>query len=288
MGDDSTHIDCTVSTGDIREAAPDLTTIRAALAVVADREVFASDGALYAYDAERCFRVGGGDDRDETVSVAIAQICEQAPAVCNELDRLRAERMTSSERAQSDRADAAVLFAKQLRDRIATLKDELASTRTAMELAQGAADLRGARIATLEAELVQAKRLGLTAVDIADGAVTLTDGAGVDDNNESPRVKRDLRRIRTALEAKAPQVGTVGGLLATAPVGSIAETGDGVQYCFVTGPRPRPRARVWMDGEWNPWAQTTLIGHYFHEPARLVPADQADADPATRGPIGEG
>ena len=51
------------------------------------------------------------------------------------------------------------------------------------------------------AKLAAAKRLGLEAAIIADGAVTIIVDASVDDDNESPRLKRDLRRILAALEA---------------------------------------------------------------------------------------
>ena len=51
------------------------------------------------------------------------------------------------------------------------------------------------------AKLAEAKRLGLEAHDIASSAVQVIDDEGIDDDNESPRVKRDLRRIAAALEA---------------------------------------------------------------------------------------
>ena len=86
----------------------------------------------------------------------------------------------------------------------------------------------------------------------------------------------------------APRVATVGELLATAPVGAIVE-------CQVMRAFRQVRAnRAWFeqrwsasDGSWSDWYSLSYqIGQAaFRLPARLVPADQADADPSTRGPL---
>lgn len=59
----------------------------------------------------------------------------------------------------------------------------------------------GCAHARLAAKLADAKRLGLEACGIADSAVQVIDDEAIDDDSESPRVKRDLRRLRAALEA---------------------------------------------------------------------------------------
>jgi len=59
----------------------------------------------------------------------------------------------------------------------------------------------GCAHARLAAKLADAKRLGLEACGIADSAVQVIDDEAIDDDSESPRMKRDLRRLRAALEA---------------------------------------------------------------------------------------
>ena len=91
------------------------------------------------------------------------------------------------------------------------------------------------------------------------------------------------------IDGRASQTATVGGLLAMAPVGSIVEcvlagapcqvrmyTDDGEEWC---------EFRKWFNGGWREWAHGLAP---MRTPARLVPAHLADADPASRGPIGEG
>lgn len=57
------------------------------------------------------------------------------------------------------------------------------------------------KVRSLRAKLAEAKRLGREACGIAASAVQVIDDEGIDDDNESPRVKRDLGRIAAALEA---------------------------------------------------------------------------------------
>lgn len=93
----------------------------------------------------------------------------------------------------------------------------------------------------------------------------------------------------TVIDGRASQPATVGGLLATAPLGSIVE-------CETAGVMCQARMSVDVDGEewiefrkwfgaWRAWHSGAPPLRY---PARLVPADEADLDPSTRGPIGEG
>ncbi len=58
-----------------------------------------------------------------------------------------------------------------------------------------------ADVRSLRAKLAEAKRLGREACVFAASAIQVIDDEGIDDDNESPRVKRDLGRIAAALEA---------------------------------------------------------------------------------------
>ena len=97
----------------------------------------------------------------------------------------------------------------------------------------------------------------------------------------------EIERARAEGRAESPAApATVGGLLATAPAGSVVEwMDDGSWYRYGDS--------LWVDywstfeGRWLPddgpvWPSILRL------PARLVPASEADADPASRGPIGGG
>jgi len=84
-----------------------------------------------------------------------------------------------------------------------------------------------------------------------------------------------------------PTTGTVGELLATAPVFEWFAGPDWWQARFTTaGVELRwrhPRALIWA-----PWARRGSMKPRMGFAARTVPASEADRDPSTRGPIGEG
>ena len=87
----------------------------------------------------------------------------------------------------------------------------------------------------------------------------------------------------------APRVATVGELLATAPVGSIVEyldaDGDIWHQVEFNATMTAHRRRI---DSWDGWKLRDMPMRELRQRARLVPADQADLDPSTRGPIGEG
>ena len=100
-------------------------------------------------------------------------------------------------------------------------------------------------------------------------------------------IAAEIDRARAEGRAESPAApATVGGLLATAPAGSVVEwMDDGSWYRYSDS--------LWVDywstfeGRWLPddgpvWPSILRL------PARLVPAAEADADPASRGPIGGG
>lgn len=82
----------------------------------------------------------------------------------------------------------------------------------------------------------------------------------------------------------------VGWLLATEQNGAIIEyerdePGKFAQIKIAPGKLWRRRA--WADGKWWAWCDVSVIdADVIKRPARLVPASEADADPASRGPIG--
>ena len=100
-------------------------------------------------------------------------------------------------------------------------------------------------------------------------------------------------RARAISDATAAR-GTVGGLLATAPVGAIVEfvSPDGMYHQAVVA-GGRLLSRRWQHalshspGDWTLYA-FWLDGAYLRLPARLVPAAEADADPNQRGPLPKG
>ena len=100
-------------------------------------------------------------------------------------------------------------------------------------------------------------------------------------------------RSRQAERARAATPSTVGGLLAAAPVGAIVEADGGCaawEQARVTvddDGMEIPWRRRWMASKsWTTWRQ----GHptAIRDFGRLVPASEADRDPATRGPLPKG
>lgn len=84
--------------------------------------------------------------------------------------------------------------------------------------------------------------------------------------------------------ATRPSTGTVGELLATAPLGSTVEWFH-AGWCQAQLHARGLRFRWLSDHGWNAWVVGVIGSASFRLPARLVPADQADADPESRGPL---
>ena len=116
----------------------------------------------------------------------------------------------------------------------------------------------------------------------------LTDDERKTINHAADVLGPSLRDLATRLRAiAAPRVATVGELLATAPVFEWFAGPDWWQARFTTaGVELRwrhPRALIWA-----PWARRGSMKPRMGFAARTVPASEADRDPSTRGPIGEG
>lgn len=124
-----------------------------------------------------------------------------------------------------------------------------------------------------------------------------TPGAADVAGNDASRKRDAVAKVQALVEASQPA--TVGGMLATAPVGLIEfRAADEELHLFwqvvvregAYGASDSLDCRFWNVDEWEAWR---AIGDWrfpasnYRRPARLVPADLADADPATRGPIGE-
>lgn len=100
--------------------------------------------------------------------------------------------------------------------------------------------------------------------------------------------------FRSAI-AEARQPATVGGLLATArakfdAVEFMSRSGDG-EWTQVNGALGKQYVRVWTSG--RKWIDidgddALLTGDDYAQPARLVPATEADRDPNQRGPLPKG
>lgn len=104
--------------------------------------------------------------------------------------------------------------------------------------------------------------------------------------------RAELAAAKAEIDRLTAAPATVGGLLATAPAGSIVEWRDAharwrqCRIGFELGD-PVWCDRAWVGSRWRGWCAWMGVDvDAFVEPARLVPADQTDADPATRGPIG--
>lgn len=93
------------------------------------------------------------------------------------------------------------------------------------------------------------------------------------------------RAISDATDAR----GTVGGLLATAPVGSIVEFWHGATANQITTRVGGIDDRVWLwryrnpNGEWSPWDYEAPSPDDLSQPGEIVPAD-----PNQRGPLPKG
>ena len=102
---------------------------------------------------------------------------------------------------------------------------------------------------------------------------------------------------RAAMRDATAARGTVGGLLATAREGDIIEFDEGSWWMQVMAFGGVVRWRV-HDADangWHPyiddpssWHCDELVAFWLTKPARLVPPDIADLDPATRGPLPKG
>jgi len=117
----------------------------------------------------------------------------------------------------------------------------------------------------------------------------LTDDERKTINHAADVLGPSLRDLATRLRAiAAPRVATVGELLATAPVGAIVEYRADMCWCrSVAGQIHRVAHWIAPHGVWSGYG--FLPGPLdLRLPARTVPASEADRDPATRGPIGEG
>ncbi len=147
---------------------------------------------------------------------------------------------------------------------------------------------QAARIATLEAERDQLRNAILHLSMAVD-----TDAVKAASVAEGWRLLAGATLVEVRKLAAARKPPTVGGLLATAPVGSI------VEYHPIFAPASWWQSKCDDAGEvltrlylprangttWTGWQSANVPPRV---PARLVPADQADLDPSTRGPIGEG
>lgn len=84
----------------------------------------------------------------------------------------------------------------------------------------------------------------------------------------------------------APRVATVGELLATAPVGSIVEyldaDGDIWHQVEFNATMTAHRRRI---DSWDGWKLRDMPMRELRQRARIVPADQADLNPSTRGDL---
>ena len=108
---------------------------------------------------------------------------------------------------------------------------------------------------------------------------------------EIARLTAELAAARAVpADVEARQPATVGGLLATAPLGSVIEYRDADESAWhqveFNATMTAHRLRY---GSWGSWKQRDMPMRELRLPARLVPASEADADPiATRGPLPKG
>ena len=121
----------------------------------------------------------------------------------------------------------------------------------------------------------------------------LTDDERKTINHAADVLGPSLRDLATRLRAiAAPRVATVGELLATAPVGAIVECVDLDGAWWQISDKGlrwwRPEPVVAESAGWSRLALGMEVSiDRMRRPARLIPADQADASPESRGPIGE-
>lgn len=138
-----------------------------------------------------------------------------------------------------------------------------------------------------------------TMLNVAISHLTaISDGSAAQHGAELMRASIALDAIRAIA---APRVATVGELLGTAPIGAVVESLSRGGWVEAVQYRPQetdPRypgtghtveVRTFEDGAWSEWLRGAFnISYSVRLPARLVPLDDIDASPASRGPIGEG
>ena len=120
----------------------------------------------------------------------------------------------------------------------------------------------------------------------------LTDNERKTINHAADVLGPSLRELVTRLRAiAAPRVATVGELLATIDDGHVIEFEDdpsGVPI-QIDARGDAIGHRMFDDGYWcRELCTDEIAARWMKSKARLVPASEADADPSTRGPIGEG
>lgn len=117
------------------------------------------------------------------------------------------------------------------------------------------------------------------AASVGRSCVTLPDVA-VAVRGVVQRKDEEIARLRAGAS-------TVGAMVATAPVGTIVEWIDGDEWQRMDARRRLGAVEYWCAGDlrWR-YDDSRLWTDTLRLPARLIPADQADADPNTRGPIG--
>ena len=191
-----------------------------------------------------------------------------------EIARLTAEHRAEidAERAEADRAVA------DLRAEIDRLTAELAAAR-AVPPDVDTAIIEAAEAACRVTSAEEASHLNRSNSEIADAKR---------DYSEQDKI---LRAAIARAIAEARQPATVGGLLATLdPHGDqVIEFDDGDIAPMQNALGPHIAHRMWCDGYWpSEWEDSEVQHRWLAMPARLVPASEADADPATRGPLPKG
>ena len=179
-------------------------------------------------------------------------------------------------------------------------------------------DQRDAEIARLTAELAAARAVpgDVEAAILTLVGVTICETSRPPHSADDPSPPMDVARnaLRTAIaraisdataDGRSSARGTVGGLLATAPVDLSGPAGsrwtnaiewvDGeTWFRIATGASadgsPTLVLSTWCDGGWsyedeNPMSIDACV---YALPARLVPAAEADADPNQRGALPKG
>jgi hypothetical protein len=146
---------------------------------------------------------------------------------------------------------------------------------------------RDAEIARLTADLAAARAVP------ADVEAALCDSSCWICDREDPIRGANLDRVKAAIARAISDAtvarGTVGGLLATAPVGSIVEFWHGATANQITTRVGGIDDRVWLwryrnpNGEWSPWDYEAPSPDDLSQPGEIVPAD-----PNQRGPLPKG
>jgi len=161
-------------------------------------------------------------------------------------------------------------------------------TRLSRQLAHAVTE-QAAEIARLTAELAAARAVP---ADVEAAIIAYRDAAqsfGMSALIDGGAALRTA--IARAISDATAARGTVGGLLATAPVGSVVEFVDCAfwyqarVYLDDSVEWYETRRRHATDARWMPWKRGIPP---VRPSARLVPADEADLDPSTRGPLSKG